>query len=72
MARMRTRSGREREDGGVEREQEAAAHEATDGGGVEHEQEVVAREEAVECWPIRQVQGCSCQSPAPTAAPALL
>lgn len=58
----------------MEREQEAAAHEATDGGGggVEHEQEVVAREEAVERWPIRQVQGCSCQSPAPTAAPALL
>uniref|UniRef100_A0A0D3HMK2 Uncharacterized protein n=1 Tax=Oryza barthii TaxID=65489 RepID=A0A0D3HMK2_9ORYZ len=61
--------------GGVEREQEAAAHEATDGSGsgsVEHEQEVVAREEAVERWHIRQVQGCSCQSPAPTAAPALL
>uniref|UniRef100_A0A0E0R999 Uncharacterized protein n=1 Tax=Oryza rufipogon TaxID=4529 RepID=A0A0E0R999_ORYRU len=47
-----------RKAGGVEREQEAAAHEATDGcgggGGVEHEQEVVAREEAVERWPIRQ------------------
>uniref|UniRef100_A0A0E0BJR8 Uncharacterized protein n=1 Tax=Oryza glumipatula TaxID=40148 RepID=A0A0E0BJR8_9ORYZ len=63
-----------RKAGGVEREQEAAAHEATDGGGggVEHEQEVVAREKAVEHWPIRQVQGCSCQSPAPTAAPTLL
>ncbi|EAZ15902.1 hypothetical protein OsJ_31320 [Oryza sativa Japonica Group] len=52
MARMRTRSGREREDGGVEREQEAAARKAGN-GGAEREQDVAVREKAVERWPVR-------------------
>jgi hypothetical protein len=40
MARRWTRSGREREGGGVEREQEVAAREA---GGGEREQEVAVQ-----------------------------